>query len=490
MPVGKDNRSLAQAVVGGVGWVGAAGAVHRLFSLVSAPILTKLLGPSPYGIVSLLATVTSLASTASLLGIDSSYARFFFTDGQERQGAVERFCWRFAFATCAVAALAAGLGWWCLGPAAGLPPEFAVMAVAGVALSVLSVMGTTMCRLRGAYRRIAVSIAVVGGFGAAVSIVLALAGQKDAWALAAGTACGMTAGVVIVGLPPMETLFRGSGLPLKDRWEIVRLGLTGAYTAPVFWLMSSADRWFLAAWRGQEELGVYSFAGSIGMAGIMVNSAITLAWFPEMIQVYESSREEAPDQIGRMWSRLAGGLLVVWLAVAAAGGDVLRLLADPRFHSGAACIPWLAGGVLFYGVCSLANTGLLLGKNMKPIVVWWTAGAVVNIILNVLLVKPLGSVGAAVASCVSYAVVAAGVMGSAQSRVRLVVPWGRLALGAMFTFGAGIVMIPPWMGSPLWSLVVKFPVGVVCAAILLRLFAPDWFRRLVRGKIFGGGESM
>lgn len=490
MPVDSKGRSLARSVVIGVGIIGVAGAVNRLFSLVSAPFLTRVLGPSPYGVVSLLSTVTALATTLSLLGIDSSYARFFFSDSGERREAVERFCWRFSLVSASVVASAAGVVWWILSPRAGLPPDFAIMAVAGVALSVLTGMGTTMRRLRGSYSRIALSIVASGGVGVLVSIAIAAYVRKDAWALVAGATCGLAAASAVLGLPSLRELMRDSGLSNRERWEILRLGLTGAYIAPVYWLMSSADRWFLAGWRGQEELGVYSFAGSLGMVGIMVNSAVTMAWFPEMIRVYEFSREKAPAELGRMWTRLVGGLLVVWLAVAAAGGDVLRLLADSRFHSGAVCIPWLAGGVFFYGVCSLANTGLLLRKDLKPVIGWWTAGAAVNVALNGLLVKTEGAVGAAVASCLAFALVAAGVMSSAQSRVRLDVHWGRLSVAGVFVLGAGIAMFPPWASTPLSSLAVKFPVGLACAAILLRLLAPDWFLRIARGKISGGGEAV
>jgi len=67
-------------------------------------------------------------------------------------------------------------------------------------------------------------------------------------------------------------------------------------------------------------------------------------------------------------------MAIIWLAVAAAGGDLVRWMANERFHGAAACVPYVAGGVFFYGVLHLANTGLLLVKQLKWAALWWLVG--------------------------------------------------------------------------------------------------------------------
>jgi O-antigen/teichoic acid export membrane protein len=261
------------------------------------------------------------------------------------------------------------------------------------------------------------------------------------------------------------------------------MGFASAVTAPMFWVMSSADRWFLGAWAGQGPLGVYAFASGIGLTGMMVNSALTLAWFPEMSREYETSREDALGGIGRIWARLAGLLMVTWLAVAASGGDLIRLLADRRFHEGAPLVPWLAGGVFFYGLASLANTGLVLRKNLVPTAAWWVVGAAANLAGNALLVRRFGGMGASLAACLGFAVIAVGMTLSAQSRLYLPIPWRRFAAAAGVSLALGIAMCTPWDPSPLLSLLMKFPVGVAVAAALGWIVAPDWVSR-----VFGKGK--
>jgi O-antigen/teichoic acid export membrane protein len=339
-------------------------------------------------------------------------------------------------------------------------------------------MATTRRRLEGRYSRIAVSIVAAGGVGVVFSILLAIFWRQDAWALLAGSATGAAIGVWVLGLPPAESILRPSGLPAAFRVDILRLGVAGAVTSPMYWLMNSADRWFLGLLQGAEPLGVYSFAAGVGTIGMMVNNGIMLAWFPEVTRLHEESGEEARAQIGRLWARFSAGLLVAWLGVTAAGGDIIRLLADPRFHEGAGYVPWLAGGILFYGIATMANTGLILAKDMAPAISWWIAGAMVNAGFNALLVKPLGGMGCSVAAAVGYAVVAAGVMCSAQTRFHLPVPWGALATAAVLAAVAGVLLSLPWADSALVSLCLKFPVGAAIGVAVLYIVAPDWVLRL------------
>jgi O-antigen/teichoic acid export membrane protein len=133
---------LARTVITGAGLLAVAGGIGRLFSLVSSPILTRVLGPSPYGVVALLGTVTSFATTAALLGVDLSYSRYFLAADPERAYAVERFCWRFA-AGAAIAAATAAAAAWSLGVNGGLSESLAVMVALGTFLPAMNVMATT-----------------------------------------------------------------------------------------------------------------------------------------------------------------------------------------------------------------------------------------------------------------------------------------------------------------------------------------------------------
>jgi O-antigen/teichoic acid export membrane protein len=456
-----------------------------MFGLLSSPILTRLVGPSPYGVVALAGTISSLATTVAIMGVDLSYARFYFDGGGEEGEAVEHFCWRFSLGVGLAVSLLAWAGWRWGSSSMSTPADLGPVVAGTTFVAVATSMATTRQRVRGAYFRIAAGTVVGGGVAVALSILFALRWRPDAWAMLVGVLAGAVATLGILGLPPPATLFRSSCLAPERRRELLRMGGASIVTAPMFWLMNSADRWFLGVFAGQEPLGVYAFAAGIGLTGMLLNSAVTLAWFPEMSREYESSRQDAPANIGRLWARLAALHMVAWVAVASAGGDLIILLADRRFHAGAPLVPLLAGGVFFNGVASLANTGLFLRKNLAPTAVWWVAGAAANVACNALLVGRLGPLGASIAACLGFAVIASGMTWSAQSRLYLPIPWRRILVAGMISLAAGIVMCGPWGATPIRSLLVKFPVGVAVAAAVMGVVAPDWLRRLVRGAFRG-----
>ena len=471
--------SLAKQVIGGTAVITVAGGAAKLLSLLTAPILTPLLGPAPYGAAALVGTVMSLAGVLALLGIDMAYARFYLQEEESQRVDVERFCWRFAAIGAIVIALIAAGGWYWLG-ARWLDDHrsIAVFSVVAIGLSVAVTMMKTRVRLLGNYRRIAAALFVAAVVSAAVSIALAFVWRTDVWVLLFGAIAASATTLFMLGLPSRSILLKPAHLPMKTKLAVVSLGLAGSVTAPMYWIISSSDRWFLSHYGNVAEVGVYAVAASVAMLGLMLNGSLTLTWFPEASRVYGQQGAEALPSLGRMWSRLVTGMAIVWLAVAAAGGDVLRLLAAPAFHSGAQYIPWLAGGVFFYGLASLANTALFLTAKMRFAAYTWTVGAILCVGFNFVLIPHLGALGAAMVQCVSYGLIALGVLAVSHQFLPLPIPLFQLGITLAIILSAAFVMIPEWAVHPMWSLVLKFPVGLLVAGIVFRIIAPDWYQRL------------
>jgi len=452
--------------------------------LLTVPILTRLLGPDPYGVAALVNTVLALASILALLGLDMSYARFYLQEAESQRAAVERFCWRLAATSTLVIALITSAGWYWLG-ARWVDDHRSIAAYSALAicLSVAVVMMTTRVRLLGNYRRIGVAQFVAAAVSAVVSIGLAFLWRNDVWVLLFGAMALSVTTILILGLPSKSFLLKPSHLPPHTKRAVVSLGVAGAITAPMYWVISASDRWFLSYYTNAADVGVYAVATSVALLGLVLNGSVTLTWFPEASRLYGQQGAAALPSLGRMWARLVAALAIVWLAVAAAGGDVLRLLAAPAFHPGAQYIPWLAGGVFFYGLASLANTAPFLTAKMRFTAYIWTAGALLSVGLNFVLIPHLGALGAAFVQCTSYGLIAIGILAVSQRLLPLPVPLLRLTIALVITVSAGVVMAPEWAKQPVWSLTLKFPVGVLVAGIAFGVIAPDWYQRALNGLV-------
>jgi O-antigen/teichoic acid export membrane protein len=446
----------------------------RLLSLVTMPLLTRLLSPAAYGTAAMAGTVISLVSVFALSGMDMSYARAYFAKQAPTRDVVEAFAWRYALGAGLIAAVLSAIVWWLvLAHSFKLPAYLAGLLGIGVLLSIAYTMSQTRARLNDRYRKMSVSIVVSSICAVAVSIGVALWWRQDELPLILSMLVGYLVPVLILGMPACVVLCKASGLGTVDRANILKIGLAGIVTAPMFWVISSLDRWFLGYFEDAASVGIYSMGYSVGIMGMMVNSALTSVWLPEASRAFENNPEEAADQLGHIAERLIAGLGVVWLIITAAGGDVVRLLASPRFHDAAAVVPYIAGGVYFNGVLHLANAGLLLKKKLHHAMWWWFIAAVVCAILNLLLVPRLGRAGAAITQTCSFAIVAIGVIFSAQRLFPLKLRLIRLTGVSFAILVLGMLMHLAWSSAPLVSLLIKLPIEVIAALLVFKFMASD-----------------
>lgn len=480
-PGASSSASLSKSVIGSAALLTVSGGLTRVLSMLTAPVLTSVLGPDPYGVVALAGTATALITTLSMVGVETSYTRAFFSADAGGRAAVERFCWRFvAASTAGVVAIVAIGALTGFSQRIGVPREIAPMIVVGTITANLNMLVTAAARLRSKWSRIAVASLFGGVVGSTAAIALAVWWRRDAWALVLSATLGTAVAIGLLGGAPFRNLIRPSGLTRRQRWAIFQIGLPVAITAPMYWVLGASDRWFIGLLHDERALGVYSFAFNVGNIGALLNVAIIQTWLPETGRFYEADPAGAPVAIGKLWARTFSLMAIVWLGVTAAGGDVIRLLAAPAFHEGAEYIPWIAGSILFSGLYHIANTGLMLRNELRPAAAWWVIGGAISLGMNWALVRSMGPMGAAITSTVSFGAIFAGVLWSSQRRLRLELPHLRLVLFAAFVLAAGVLLAPAWRLNPAMSLLVKLPVGAATAAIALWITTPNWLGQAAR----------
>jgi O-antigen/teichoic acid export membrane protein len=456
-----------------------ASALVRALSVLSLPLLTHYLSPASYGQAALASTLISLASVIGLMGLDMSYARTYLSHNGPSGKAVETYCWRLALPAAVLAgALAAAI--WLL-HAWRDPVAMASLAwwiFVGTVMSLLMAMSQTRARLKERYTRL--TIAVLGGGITAVliSLLLSMGPLPDERALVISYVAAYLVPVVIMGLPSCRQLLSPSGLDVASQWQVFKVGLPGVVTAPLYWIISSSDRWFLQANFDAETVGVFAVACAFGQVGMMVNTALLALWLPEAARLHENGAANSNQTLSIIMVRLVSTMAITMLFVGILGGDVMRLLTEEKFQLAAVYIPWIAAGVFFYGCYHLANTGLFLSRGLKWTALLWTGVGLISIIGNALLVPQYGMIAAAIMQCVSFAFLALIVMATAQKHHPLPLPFGRL-------FGlVALVVLVLWLGQSLSSIegfeAILFKFGLIVAASLAiaMITEPSIFRMI------------
>ena len=445
----------------------------RLLSLITMPILTSLLSPSAYGVAAMAATGVSLLSVFAIAGMDVSYVRSFQSNAFADGNAVESYAWRFALAGGLTAGLVVTVSWGFLSRAFDLPGYLIVFIAAGIVASVAQTMSLVKARLANRYAAISTSIVIAGIATAICSIAIAYFWRRDEFALVVAMLLTSLIPVAILGVPRLKQLFRPSGLSASERSKVLHVGLAAILSAPAYWIMSSSDRWFLAYFDGPGSVGIYSISYSVAIMGMMVNSAILPVWTTEAIREVEANSEQGAATLGKVAERFFAVLLIVWLAITAAGGDLISFLAAPDFHSAKVVIPFISLAVLFHGVIHIASGIFIITNKLRHTIWWWLSGSAICFILNLILIPQLGITGAAISQAVSFAFVAIGLMAGSSRFYSMDIRWSRLIIFGAVSVLSAFAMAPAWSSLPLVSLLMKIPVGLLVFLLGVRLFMPN-----------------
>jgi O-antigen/teichoic acid export membrane protein len=454
-----ERRMLSAAAM-----VAIATGISRIIAFLAVPVFTHAVGKESYGYAALVTTVISLSSTVAMLGIDTGYMRFYLQECVEKGKVVEKFCWQFAAVGAVCSGALGGLYWiYTQGFDGGAISCYIFLSVI---LTVFVAMTTVRARLNDNYGRLALAQPLSAIGGVLAGFVALFLGYVNAWVLFISAFVTLLVTLVICQVPNPYNFLRLTMLSRDRKLEIIKLGLASSVTAPVYWLLTSSDRWFIAKYENVSAVGIYSISASIAAIGLVINTSFCSAWFPEASRLYRDDKSLIPKIIGENWERLMASMLAVWFFLTAIGGDVLKFITANEFHAGAAYIPLLAGGFFFYGLASLNSTALFLENRMRIAAFVWIIGGFLNIFLNLIIVRFYGAFGAAFVQCMSFAIISFFIFILSQQTLRLLINWCRMFKLVTFVICLSLFTMNPWSDVPLISIICKIPVVFLCISLI------------------------
>lgn len=442
----------------------------RLLSLVSMPVLTHLLTPGAYGAAAMATTLVSLLSVFALAGADVSYVRAYLAGENENKAAIENFTWRFALSSAILAAALSFAFWKPISNSLSLARYAGWFVAMGTILSVIMAMAVSRARLGDRYRALSIATVAGGLSSTAAGIAIAYFVRQDELPLLVSMIAGYLIPVLILGIPRLPALLKPSGVTFGNARQILSINFASIVAAPAYALITTSDRWFLGYFHDAASAGIYSVGYSVAIIGMTVNAAMLTIWIPEATRIFETRASSGNKQLAEITEGMIAVFACVWLAVTAAGGDILRLLSAPAFHAGAAVIPFIAGAVFFHGVTHLANTVYLLEKRVHRTISWWVAGAVACLFFNLVLVPFAGMLGAAASQLLAFMIVALGLSIDSRRMFAGDMNWIRVLTVLFIVLAGAAIMVPAWAENPLISLLMKFPAGLTIAILIASLF--------------------
>ncbi len=420
----------------------ASSVLSKLVAVVLLPVYTAYLSPADYGAAEVMLASLVAASILVRFGLIEALLRYYYLSGEEPRAVV-----RTSFAALFWLATAGAL----VGLAFAEPiseallerPDAELARLAVLGLWVLTLWEYVLTLLRLDERARAYFTLTVLNVLATIPVTVWLVVVEDQGA--AGILLGSfgTGAAFLLWRLWVERrrLSFAFDRPLLRR--MVRFGLPTMPAELSLYSLNFIDRILIVRLAGLAEAGLYALAIKFAQGMNVLARGFQLAFPPLAYSIADD------DEARRAYS-----LIVTWFAAVCAfcvaglwllSRQLVELLAAPEYFEAHEAIGLLATGIALYSlylvlVVVLGRTGRT-EFNLPATI----AGTAVNVVLNLVLIGPLGIVGAGLALVASYAVVLALMYALTQRLFPVAYEWGRLALLVAVTaavVAAGELLLP------------------------------------------------
>jgi O-antigen/teichoic acid export membrane protein/glycosyltransferase involved in cell wall biosynthesis len=416
---------------------GLGGLVSRVLAVILLPLYTHYLSPGDYGRIATLAALVIVLTIILRLGITSAFFRFYF-DSTEREHRLEvlrtSFWFTMGVATVGLIGLV-GLSKPIASLLFGDSSDWKLVAASGVALWAQTNYEQLTALFRVEERAGAFVAASVTNILITVGATLILVVGLEQGPL--GVIVGNFTGTLIVYLSLLGYRREQLGLSF-DRVllrEMNRFGLPLVPAAMFMWVTNFSDRFLLGQWADQHEVGLYSVGVQISSAMVLLLTAFRTAW-PAFAYSIESDAE-ASETYGWVLTYLT--LVTSWIATALGllSPWIVTVLAESEFAPASRVVAPLAFASVALGGYIVVSIGV--GRSRRTGFNWVVtlAAALVNFVLNVILIPPYGMMGAAVATVAAYTVMFAAMAWWSKRLYPIVYQWRRVLTAT----GLGVVLV-------------------------------------------------
>lgn len=169
------------------------------------------------------------------------------------------------------------------------------------------------------------------------------------------------------------------------------------------WALQSLDSYFILFYLGARSVGVNSVAYTLASLLLGLLTVLNYVYYPTLVGVWEQSRDRFFGVVHtsiRYVTLVSGWAIVVF---AASSSFLVRLLAARNFGEAAPLVPLIATAFAFHTVTQMYQAAILtFHKKTVPIAFAYITGLIVNVVLNPVTIPRFGLTGAAWNTILGY----------------------------------------------------------------------------------------
>ncbi|MDO8676512.1 MAG: oligosaccharide flippase family protein [Candidatus Azambacteria bacterium] len=404
---------------------GLGNAITAVTFFLAAPILTRKFSPADYGVIALIASSIAFLNLFLIFGMDTATTLTYYQEKKDQKGIVSGV---LLFLTL--------WGLILIGAAVIYSEEISellfrtntyrlplIAALITAFLNLLINFAKTVFRLEFKAKLFALVTAFNAIFSMGLAILLIY--------LEKGILGYFLGGLVGVFLSFIFALWLiREKFTLKIAWPRLKETIWhGAAIVPVslaYFVFNLSNRFFISRFRSLEELGLFAIAVNINSILTFFSVALGRAWVPYVLKMHQDSKRTFNQFMPRIFTYFLIFFFCIATLISIFRYEILALFTTSKYFAAGEIIGILSFAIVCSATTQVTSIGMYVAKKTKKLAFWAIISAILNIILNLLLIPRFGMAGAAWATAATYLFLTLAYFFESQRLIKLKYAWVKL----------------------------------------------------------------
>ena len=369
----------------------------QLITFFLLPVYTAVLSNEEYGVVDLLNTLTSLLLPIATLQIEQGIFRYLLDcrENKEKQTTLITTVSKFILVQSAICILI----FLCASPF--IHNEYKYFLMANLLMGILSSISLQICRGLGDNKTYAVGSFITGALTVILNVIFIVVFKWGAYGMLIATAISNLLCAIYVFVK--KKIYKYIDIKQNDKKllkDIIKYSVPLIPNMISWWIVSASDRTIISAVIGVAQNGIYSAANKFSGIFSTLYSVFNLTWTESAsININSEDREEFFSKIFDFIVRFFGSLCLGTIAIMP---FVFGILVNEKFAESYYQIPILILGSVFNILVSFLGSVYVAKKLTKEIAKTSIIAAIINIVVNIALIKQIGLYAASISTVIAY----------------------------------------------------------------------------------------
>lgn len=244
-----------------------------------------------------------------------------------------------------------------------------------------------------------------------------------------------------------------------------------------WWVFSASDRVIVSGILGVAQNGILSAAHKFASVFITLYNIFNLSW-TEMVSLHIDD-SDAKEFLNKMTNMMLRFFTAIGIGIIACMPFVYPLMIDDKFADGYNQVPIMMIGSIFNVVVGLISTIYVAKKNTKAIANTSIVSAVINIAVNLCLIKFIGLYAASIATLTAYFVMSVYRLHDLKKK------YFEIRIDSTFIISTVLVLIPiliAFYSNNMILYVIGLAIAVVYAYVINRKNLNKIFKMILKRK--------